>query len=272
MLYVDLPGARVPALGFGTWRLTGAACRDAVRSALSLGYRHLDTAAMYDNEDEVGMALDESTVPRADVFLTTKVWTENLRASDLVRSAEGSLRKLRTDYVDLLLVHWPNDAVPLDETLRALERVRAAGKARFVGVSNFPCGLFRRALIEAGAACNQVEYHPYLDQSKLLALCRSHEAMLTAYTPLAKGRVEQDETIRAVAEAHGKTPSQVTLRWHVQQPNVAAIPKAASLANRKANLDIFDFALTDDEMARITALTAQNARIVNPGFAPDWSA
>jgi len=271
MEHLPLPtGARVPALGFGTWRMRGRDARDGVEHALALGYRHVDTARMYENEAEVGAALRASAVPRADVWLTTKVWMEQLRAPDLRRSADASLRDLGTDYVDLLLVHWPNPAIPLAETLGALRAVRDAGKARQIGVSNFPLALLREAFgLEPGLVNDQVEYHPYLAQDALLAELRPRGAFLTAYTPLAKGAVLDDPVIREIASGHGKSPAQVTLRWLVQQGGVAAIPKAASARHREANLAVFDFSLSDDEMARIHGL-ARGHRITDPDWGPEW--
>lgn len=264
-------GTHVPALGLGTYKLTGQAAYDGVRDALDAGYRHLDTAQMYGNEADVGQALAESGVARPDVFLTTKVWYDRLDPAALVPSVEESLRKLRTEYVDLLLIHWPSDAVPLEATLDAMLEQQAQGRVRHVGVSNFPAGLFERAAAHAPVFCNQVEYHPYLDQSGLRDLARQHEALLAAYRPIAYGRVSKDDVLREIAEVHGKTPVQVTLRWLVQQPGVLALPKAASPEHRRANLDVFDFALSDEEMARIHAL-ARGERLVSPAHAPDWDA
>ena len=263
----------MPALGFGTYRLTGDACREGVLDALSLGYRHLDTATSYDNEAEVGEALRRSDVSRSEVFLTTKVWVTDLAAPDVQRSAEQSLRRLGTDYVDLLLVHWPSRTVPLEETLGAFERLQQAGKTRLIGVSNFPPGLFARAMELAPVVCNQVEYHLFLDQTRIHGLCQKHEALLTAYRPLARGVVSEDPVVREIAEAHGVTPAQVALRWLLQQPRVAAIPMASSPEHRRANLAALDFALSDAEVGRLRALTTANRRYVNPpDLAPDWEA
>lgn len=273
MIHIDVHGVAVPALGLGTWRLSGAAGRDAVETALGLGYRHLDTAQAYGNEAEVGAALRASDVSRHEVFLTTKVWEDALAPEDVARTAEESLRRLGTDYVDLLLVHWPSRTVPLAETLGAFVRLQEAGKARHIGVSNFPPGLFAEALALAPVACNQVEYHVFLDQSRLHGLCEKHGALLTAYRPLAGGALRQDETVRAIAEAHGCSPEQIGLRWLLQQSRVAAIPKAASAAHRRANLAVLDFSLSGVEMGQLTALTHANRRLVNPPeLAPDWDA
>lgn len=271
MIYIDLDDDRVPALGFGTYRLEGREARDGVAHALGLGYRHLDTAQVYGNETEVGQGLRDAGVARDAVFLTTKVWPDQFEYRKLIASTDESLRKLGTDYVDLLLLHWPNDDVELEETLDALQEVQHRSKARHIGVSNFTPSLLRRALeIAPGLVNNQVEYHPYLSQEKLLDVIREHELFLTAYTPIARNRVADDDTVRAIAEAHGKSPAQVTLRWHLQQDCVAAIPKAASAAHREANFDVFDFALSDEEMERIHGLAHEDGRMIDPNFAPEW--
>ncbi len=273
MLYLDLGGDRVPALGLGTWQLEGGDARDGVRHALSLGYRHLDTAQAYENEAEVGDGLRASGVDRDDVFLTTKVWLDHLAYGDLIASADASLRRLKVDYVDLLLIHWPSEEVELAETLDALQEVQHAEKTRHIGVSNFTPSLLAEALrLAPGLVCDQVEYHPYLDQRALLEVVREHGLFLTAYSPLARGKVLEDAVIREIADGHGKRPAQVALRWLVQQDRVAAIPKASSAAHRAANLDVFDFALSDEEMARIAGLAQEDGRLIDPAFAPEWGA
>jgi 2,5-diketo-D-gluconate reductase B len=269
VITVDVHGVAVPALGLGTWMLEGEACRRAVGEALALGYRHLDTAQAYGNEAEVGRALRESAVAREEVFVTTKVWLDDLAPDRLVPSVEASLRRLGSDHVDLLLVHWPSREVPLEDTLEALEGVRRRGWTRLVGVSNFPPSLLRRALAAAPVACDQVEYHPFLAQDALLAVCREHGALLTAYSPLARGRVLRDPVLREIAEAHGATPAQVALRWLVAHDGVAAIPKASSREHLGANLASVDLALSATERARIDGL-ARGQRLVSPSFAPDW--
>ncbi len=273
MRWIDLRGTAVPALGFGTYKLTGAACREGVLDALALGYRHLDTATIYGNEAEVGAALRASAVPRADVFLTTKVWVDRLGAADVQRSAEQSLRALGTDAVDLLLVHWPSRTVPLAETIGAMVRLQEQGKTRHIGVSNFPPGLFAEALALAPVACNQVEYHVFLDQARVQGLCETHGALLTAYRPLAGGALRQDPVVQGIAEAHGATPEQVGLAWLLAQPRVAAIPKASSHEHRVANLEALDLVLSGEETRQLAALTHQNRRMVNPAnLAPNWNA
>jgi 2,5-diketo-D-gluconate reductase B len=266
---LDIQGIEIPKLGFGTWLLEGRACVQSVRDALELGYRHIDTARAYGNEAQVGKALGRSGVDRGEIFLTTKLWYDTLRAGDVREQAEGSLRDLGTDYVDLLLIHWPNAAVPLAETLGAMGELRDEGKARRLGVSNFPSGLVREALELAPIVCNQVEYHPYLGQPALLALAREHALMLTAYAPLAHGRALRDPVLREIGEAHGKTPGQVALRWLLDQPQVAAVPKASSHEHRAENLDVYDFELSDDERGRIAGLE-RGLRTVDPSWSPAW--
>lgn len=271
MEFIEVGGARVPALGFGTFALNGEACYRATRSALDLGYRHVDTAQNYGNEREVGRAIADSGIDREAVFLTTKIWFDCLAEGDLQRTADACLERLAADHVDLLLIHWPSERVPLGESLEAIEAVRAAGKARHIGVSNFPVRLMKAAVEDHGARviCNQVEYHPFLDQTKVLDYARAHGLMVTAYSPVAQGRVGADATLRRIGEAHGKTPAQVALRWLLDQALVAAIPKAAKEQHCRENIDIFDFTLSEADRAAIDALRG-GRRLVDPGWAPRW--
>lgn len=266
----DIQGTEVPAVGLGTWMLEGRECRDAVRDALEIGYRHLDTAQAYGNEQEVGRGLADSGVPREEVWLTTKLWLENLDFDRAVESARVSLGRLGTEYVDLLLVHWPpTGEVAISEPLRAMGRLQEDGLVRHIGVSNFTPSLLDEALDEAEIFCEQVEYHPFLSQEELLLTCREWDLLLTAYSPLARGAVLEDRTLREIAESHGKGPAQVALRWLLQQEQVAAIPKAASPEHRRANFEVFDFELSLDEMEAIHGL-ARGERIIDPEFAPRW--
>ena len=251
---VEVQGVAVPALGFGTWQITGPEAADHVRDALEMGYRQIDTARAYHNEREVGRGIAESGVPREEVFLTTKVPEEQAEPDAVMASAEASLRDLGTDYVDLLLLHWPNPRVPLEDTLGAMAALAEDGRARRIGVSNFPPDLLEQALELAPVFCDQVEYHPFTDQRALLELCRERDVLLTAYSPLARGRVARDRTLRQIGERHGKSPGQVALRWLLDQPGVSPIPKASSRQRRAENLDVFDFELTDDDRAAIDAL------------------
>lgn len=269
MKYATIQGEPVPALGLGTWQLEGAPCRRAVEHALDLGYRHVDTAQAYQNEEAVGEGIRNAAVDRDQLFLTTKVQYDSLQPDAVRRTTEASLRKLQVEYVDLLLIHWPSEDVPLARTLAAFRALQEEGKTRHIGVSNFTPSLLQEALEHAPIFCNQVEYHPFLGQETLLEMARAHDFMLTAYSPLARGQVLQNHTLREIGEAHGKSPVQVTLRWLIQQAQVAAIPKAASPEHRAGNFDLFDFSLSDDEMDRIFRLD-RDERIIDPSFAPTW--
>lgn len=246
-------GADVPSVGLGTWRLTGETCRHTVRAALEVGYRHIDTAQAYGNERRVGNALRDSDVERANVFLTTKLETGNREYDDVVRSTHESLAKLGTDYVDLLLIHWPNIRTPLRDTLAAMNHLVDEGAVRHVGVSNFDVDLLDRArmLSEHGILTNQVQYHPYWNQQDVLDYCRIHDVLVTAYSPLCHGGVLDDPILVEIGERHEKTAAQVAIRWLIQQPNVVTVPKATTREHLVENLDVFDFELTAEEMARI---------------------
>ena len=262
-------GARIPRLGFGTWLMQGDDAYDGVRDALEIGYRHIDTARAYENEEEVGRAIAESGVERGDLWLTTKIWTSDFRADKLRAAAEDSLRNLRVDHVDLLLLHWPNADVPFAEPLQALAELREQGRIGHAGVSNFPAGMFRRALEVAPLLADQVEYHPFLRQDGLLEACTAAGATLTAYSPLAHGEVPKDATLTEIGEAHGKSAGQVALRWLLDQPAVTTVPKASSHARRLENFEVFDFELTDADRERIAALP-KDRRTADPEWAPDW--
>ncbi|PHP65051.1 2,5-didehydrogluconate reductase [Zhengella mangrovi] len=272
---VEANGASIPAIGMGTWTLEGDHCAEMVAEALRVGYRHIDTAAKYGNEAAVGAGLRASGMARDDYFLTTKVWFTDIADGDLQRSAEASLERLGVDAVDLLLIHWPNPAIPLADSIRALNAVKAAGMARHIGVSNFPTALLAEALHLSGEplVCNQVEYHPYLDQDKMLAMVRTNGMALTSYCPLYRGGALFDEpAVRDAASSHGRTPGQIVLRWHVQQDSVIAIPRTSKPERLSENLSVFDFALTDGEMAAISALRKRHERICDFDFSPVWDA
>src|ERR1017187_3844980 len=230
MQFVEANGAKIPAVGLGTWELRGRTCARLVEQALRLGYRHIDTAQVYENEREVGDGLRASGVRRDDVFVTTKVWTTHFAPNDLERSTKESLVKLRIPEVDLLLLHWPNPHVPLQETLGALAHVKKLGMARHIGVSNFTVALIDEAVAACSEplVCDQVEYHPYLDQTKVKEACARHGMALVAYSPVARGRIKNDETLALIGQTHSKTAAQVCLRWLVQQ-NVAAIPRTSKI-------------------------------------------
>ena len=265
-------GMQMPVIGFGTSQLGN--CGEAVAAALKLGYRHLDTAWKYGTEEGVGQGIRASGVPRKDIFLCTKVSHENLRAADFARSVEQSLKRLQTDYVDLLHVHWPStDGIPLAETMGALAQAKREGKARHIGVANFNIAMTEEAmrLCPEPLATLQAEYHPYLDQSKVLAFCRKAGLVFTAYCPLGRGRLFKDPVIAEIARARGRTVAQVALRWLVQQGNIAPIPRSSNPQHMAESMNVFDFTLTDEEMKRIFALKRPDGRIANPaGRAPQW--
>jgi diketogulonate reductase-like aldo/keto reductase len=254
MGYLTIQDAEVPSLGLGTYRLTRGACVRAVGCALSMGYRHVDTAQMYGNEAEVGRGVEDAGVDREEIFLTTKVWPSDFAHDRVIRKTRESLKKLRTDYVDLLLMHWPGDGVPLGETLGAMRDLQEEGSVLHVGVSNFSPSLVEEAAEHAQIFCNQVQYHPYRSQDALLAQAQEMDYLLTAYTPLSRGGVQRNKTLREIGEAHNKTATQVALRWLLQQDKVCAIPKATGEEHLRENLDVFDFELSDEEMDRIFSL------------------
>jgi 2,5-diketo-D-gluconate reductase B len=268
---LTIQGTEVPRLGFGTFELPGAACREGVRDALAIGYRHIDTARGYENETDVGAGIRDAGVAREQIFLTTKVPPDQAAPDDVRATAEASLRDLGTDYVDLLLLHWPNPDVPLEQTLSAMRALQDEGKTRHIGVSNFPPGMMRTAVGAAGLFADQVEMHPFLAQGDLLALADEHDFTVTAYAPLAHGKVPDDPTLQAIGREVGKTAGQVALRWLLDMPRTTVIPKASSHERRVENFDVFDFSLSDDQRARIAALP-KDQRDFDPPFAPDWDA
>jgi 2,5-diketo-D-gluconate reductase B len=254
MLEIEVQGLRVPALGFGTWQLSGDQAREATRHALELGYRQIDTAQAYGNEEEVGRALKESGVPRDEIFLTTKIVRDSLAGDRVGPSVDESLRKLGTDHVDLLLIHWPSESVPLGETLSAMAAQQAAGKVRHLGVSNFRAPLLEEALEHAPILADQVPYQPGRTQNSLRAVAAARDVMITAYSPL-RGEGVKSPVLAEIASAHGKTPQQVTLRWLLQQERVSPIPRSSNPAHRAQNFDVFDFELSPQEMASIDGIT-----------------
>lgn len=258
-------GAEIPAIGLGTGGLDDN-CGKIVATALAAGYRHIDTARKYGTERGVGEAIRAARVPRDEIFLTTKVSHEDLHAGDFERSTQASLRALGLDRVDLLLVHWPAPDMGLQETMGALAAMRRRGFTRHIGVANFNIALLDEAvrLCPEPLVALQAEYHPYLDQSKVLAACRRNGLIFVAYCPLARGRLIGDPVMAEIARAKGKTVAQIALRWLVQQDDIAAIPRSSSAARVAENIDVFGFVLDDDEMKRVAALKRPNGRVVNP--------
>jgi len=259
-------GAEIPLVGLGTWDLRGRTCVRIVQQALRLGYRHIDTAEMYDNEREVGEGLHASGVKRGDVFVTTKIWPSHFARRDLERAARDSLARLRLHQVDLLLLHWPNPQIPLSETLGALCKVKREGLARHIGVSNFTVKLVEEAfrLSTEPLVCNQIECHPFLDQSKVIAACRKHDMAVVAYSPIARGGARNDKLLARIGAAHDKTAAQVCLRFLVQH-EIVVIPRTSKEQRLSENAGVFDFALSAAEMREIAALAHRDGRIV------DWS-
>ncbi|MCJ8053281.1 aldo/keto reductase [Shinella curvata] len=273
MKTINANGAHIPQLGFGTFRMPEADVLSILPRALQSGFTHVDTAQIYENEAAVGDAIQKSGVARETIFLTTKVWVANYAKDAFAVSVAESLRKLKTDHVDLLLLHWPNEAVPLEVQIAELNAVREKGLARHIGVSNFNTALMAEAvrLSAAPLVTNQVEYHPFLDQTAVLEAAGKHGMALTAYFAMADGKVPADPVLNEIAAAHGKSAAQIALRWLIQQPDVVALTKTVTEARLAENLAIFDFALTPDEMARIHALARPDGRIVSPdGLAPVW--
>ena len=261
----------MPVLGFGTFQIKGEDCRNAVKIALRTGYRHIDTAQMYNNEQEVGKGIKDATVPRDKIFLTTKLKMGQLEPAGVRASCESSLLSLDTDYIDLLLIHWPEESVPLHETLEAMEHLKQEGKIRHLGVSNFTVAWLHLAMhaTEEQIFCNQIEYHPYLDQTPPIEACRGAGIGVVAYSPLARGKVQRDETLFKIGQKHAKTPSQIALRWLIEQPGVIAIPKASSETHIRENFAIWDFELDKEDRNAINSLPKNN-RLIDPDFAPTW--
>lgn len=273
MFDVSANGANIPALGFGTFRMPDADVHRVLPEALKLGFRHVDTAQIYKNEAAVGDVLKSSGIARQDIFLTTKVWVDRVGHEAFIASVDESLTKLKTDHVDLLLLHWPQSEMPLADRIGALNELRKAGKVKNIGVSNFSTALMAEAvkLSDAPIVNNQVEYHPYLDQTKVLSEAAKTGMSVTAYYLMADGAVPKDEVLKDIGAKHGKTAAQVVLRWAVQQKGVIALSKTATESRLPENFDIFDFALTEDEMTAVHKLARPDGRIVNPGhLAPEW--
>ncbi len=255
-------GSEIPVLGLGTWQLKD---EDAVKSALDLGYTHIDTAAAYGNHEIIGRAIED--YDREDLWITSKLWRTDLAQEDAIKACNKALSELGTDYLDLYLIHWPNKDVSMRETFKALNRLYEHGKIENVGVSNFTIDHLEQALevSEVPIVMNQVEFHPFLYQKDLLKFCHSKNIHVTAYSPIAQGKVLDDETLQVIGERHGKTPCQISLRWALQH-GLIVIPKSSSREHQKENMEVFDFKLSDEEMKKIDSLN-KNMRIIDPGFA-----
>jgi 2,5-diketo-D-gluconate reductase B len=266
---IEANGARIPQIGLGTMTLKGDVCVGAVKAALQTGYRHIDTAAFYGNEVECGEGLRQSGLKREDVFVTTKVRPDEAKAEDFARVVKQSLENLKLDYVDLLLIHWPSKTVPIAETIGALCKAKKEGKARQVGVANFTTALLDEAFKTTSEplVCNQIEVHPFINQDKVIDATKKRGMAVVAYCPVARGKITAD--LDSIAKAHGKSPAQVSLRYLVQR-GLIPIPRTATPAHLEANLNVFDFKLTDAEMAELKKLNSANMRVVNPPHAPAW--
>lgn len=273
MYMVVANGARIPALGFGSYGMSNAQMRQLVRQALKAGFRHFDTAQIYGNEAGVGEGIVSFGIARAEVFITTKVWVSNYSPKRFAASVSESLENLRTDYIDLLLLHWPNNSVPLEEQIGGLNLMVDTGKVRYIGVSNFNSELMSRAVALSAfpLVTNQFEYHPYLNQSILIANTRRAGMAVTAYCGMAIGQIFSDLVLTAMAQRYGKSAAQVVLRWLIQQEGIVALSRTTNEARAAENGAIFDFELAPEDMAAIHALARPGSRIVSPpGLAPDW--
>ena len=270
MKSVTSHGFQIPIVGLGTWELRGRDCARLVERAIRLGYRHIDTAQLYGNEADVGHGVLASR-KRAEVMVTTKIAHGSLAPYEAERSVKESLHKLRLDIIDLLLIHWPNDRVPLAETLGAMAKMKREGYVKQLGVSNFTVALLDEAnkVTSEPIVCNQIEYHPFLDQSKVVAACKKYGIAVVAYSPIARGSAKGDAVLERIGMAHGKSAAQVSLRWLIQQ-DVVVIPRTSKMQRLEENLAIFDFELSAAEMAEIAALSQRGKRIVNRAHAPDW--
>jgi diketogulonate reductase-like aldo/keto reductase len=271
MQYVEAHGARIPMIGLGTMTLKEDVCVQAVKTALQMGYRHLDTAAFYGNEKENGEGLRVSGVKREDVLICTKVRQGDLMPDDFARVVDQSLANLKLPYVDLLLIHWNNADIPLKLSIGALCKAKKDGKTRHVGVANFTTALLDEtwSVTSEPLVCNQIEVHPFINQDKVIAACKKRDMAVVAYCPIARGKVPGADALERIGKAHGKSAAQVSLRYLVQR-GVCAIPRTATPDHLKANLDVFDFKLSDAEMTELNALNATNMRVVNPPHAPVW--
>lgn len=271
MFIKEVRDLKIPSIGLGTYTLTGSVGIDATDFALSAGYRHIDTAQMYGNEREVGLAIDNSSVPRSEIFVTTKVLPDRIGKATFLPSVENSLKALGLNEVNLLLIHWPNDAVPLEESIGELVKAQAKGYTQHIGVSNFPSKMFKEAIgLSADIICNQVEYHLFLSQEQVLPAVQEAECLLTAYTPLARAKMYGNPIVEPIAEKYGKSAAQIGLRWLIQQKGVAAIPRSKTPANIQSNIEVFDFELNQDEMQALNELGKAKMRLIDPGFAPKW--
>jgi diketogulonate reductase-like aldo/keto reductase len=272
MLFHNFAGIDIPRLGLGTWQLKGDDAYRMTLKALEIGYRHIDTAAVYENEKEVGRAIAESGVPREEIFLTTKLWMDPISEGKSREAMKKSLERLGTDYVDLVLNHWPINDMEIAPQVEPLAAIHEDGQAKLVGVSNYTSKQLLQAVTDCPVqlACNQCEYHPLLDQDAILKVCRGFDMLFTSYSPIGQGEVLSNPAIERVAQWRKKDPAQVVLRWHLQQANVAAIPRTSSEDHLKSNFDVFDFELEAEDMKTVYGLMRPDGRMIDPDWAPEW--
>ncbi|GGY53756.1 aldo/keto reductase [Parvularcula lutaonensis] len=272
MLFHRFDDIDIPRLGLGTWQLQGDDAYRIVSKALEIGYRHIDTAAVYENEEEVGRAIAESGLKREDIFLTTKLWWKDIRDGKSAEAMDKSLDRLGTDYIDLILNHWPVPGMEIKPQVEPLAEIKSAGKARLIGVSNYT----QQQLLKAVTDCPerlaniQCEYHPMLNQDPVLKTARGFDMLFTSYSPIGQGKVLANPAIKRLAEWNKKDPAQIVLRWHLQQANVAAIPRTSSEEHLKSNFDIFDFELSAEDMKTVYGLMRPDGRLIDPDWAPEW--
>ena len=261
----------VPEIGLGTYKLYGKECKNVIIEAIDLGYRHIDTAQIYKNEAEVGSAIKQTGVDREEFFITTKLWHTNLDHDDVLQSVEDSLRDLKMPYIDLLLIHWPNDQYHIQQTVEAMLSLKDQGKVLDIGVSNFPIHMVKEVVedLRIPILTNQVEYHPFLGQFDLLDYSYDGDFLITAYSPLAQGEVIKNPDLIEIGKEYGKSAAQIALRWLIEQENVVVIPKSSNRERLKENLEIYDFELSDEHFEQIDKLD-KSRRLVNPTFAPKW--
>ncbi len=276
--HVGVGGTHIPSIGLGTWTLADDACVELVAGAIKAGYRHIDTAVAYGNEEAVGQGLREGIrqagINRSDVFLTTKVWHDQIGQGNLQRSAEASLKRLNVTDVDLLLIHWPNPAIPLRESIAALGDAKRTGLAKNIGVSNFTVAMIEEAvaLTKEPLIVNQCECHPHLDVAKVRAATLKHGMAFEAYTPLGRGAIGgvlEEPVVKGIAVRVGRTPAQVVLRWQLQRGHIA-LPRTSNLGRASENLAVYDFELAAADMAALSGLTRPDGRVVKVAFAPNW--
>lgn len=266
----EIKGIKVPALGFGTWTLAGEECAEAVVDAIEIGYRHIDTAQAYGNEEYVGKGIKDTRIDREELFITTKIWFTDLEPRTIKQKTQESLEKLQTNYIDLFLIHWPTEGMNLKRIIRTFNGLKKDGKIKAYGVSNFNMALLEESMKYGEIFCNQVEYHPFLNQSRLIEKAIASDMLVTAYSPLAKGKAVNNENLQMIGNRYNKTAAQVILRWLIQQEKVAPIPRSSKHLHRQANFEIFDFELDEKEMKSIYQLDA-NDRQINPEWAPEWT-